>query len=118
VAKIFNIRGSAIRVTDTSTGEILINEPTKDVWYKENRLQSGVIELYDCNDHRRKKSFAEVQLSEAIDENSIAFTESTFRDFVFQYLGFERSISVDNFLTDTLNLAGGFIVSNPCYGYA
>lgn len=118
MAKIFNIRGSALRVTDTATGEILINEPTKDLWYKEARLQAGVIEIYDCNDHRRKRSFQEVQLSEAQNEDAVAFTESTFRDFVFQYLGFERTISVDNFLTDTLDLAGGFIVSNACYGYA
>ncbi len=43
------IIGNALVCTDTVTSDIIISQPSKDTWYKEDELQIGRIIFYDAN---------------------------------------------------------------------
>lgn len=112
------IVGSSVRATDTSTGDIVFSEPSRDTWYKESRLKNGVIQMYDDNSPRQEiKNYPFIFLSDAVDENLTAFTEESFRLFVYGNLGFNPTVTiiVDLFTERVLNLSGGFVVENICY---
>lgn len=95
MAKKIEIIGSAIVVTDTITGLIIISQPTKDTWYKENDLSDiDRISFYDTNGIKGgaiySKALAPFQLSEAIDENDTPFNKASFRELCVNYLGYDR----------------------------
>ena len=109
------VDGSSVQATNTETGIIIIKEPTNSVWYVESRLQDGVIQLYDSNDSQRiSANFQVIFLSEAINEDNIAFTEDTFRDFVFENLGQTQDVSGQTFVQRVV-ADGGTLFFNPCY---
>lgn len=92
MAKKIQIVGSALTVTDTVSGLIILSQPSRDIWYKESDLQNlQRISFYDANGIKGSgvytKEIPVISLSEAIDENDIAFNEITFREFATNFLG-------------------------------
>tara|TARA_R110002049_G_scaffold309180_1_gene518123 strand:- start:13706 stop:14059 length:354 start_codon:yes stop_codon:yes gene_type:complete len=111
------IIGSSIRATDLTEGKILFSEPARDTWYREDRLKAGVIQFYDDNSSRQTVGGLEtIFLSEAIDENDQAFTEESFRLFVYNNIGFNPTVAINNLALRAVSLSGGFTVENLCYG--
>jgi len=79
--------GSSLRATDTETGNILFSKPIKNTWYSESKLKDGVIQFYDSNSESQETgNYDSLFLSDAVDNNLTAFTEESFREFVFQNL--------------------------------
>tara|TARA_R110002012_G_scaffold119725_2_gene268822 strand:+ start:533 stop:889 length:357 start_codon:yes stop_codon:yes gene_type:complete len=108
--------GASLRVTDTTTGKIIISEPCRDVWYREERLQAGVIQFYDDNSPRQDiGSFPLIFLSDAVQGDFSAFDEDSFRLFVYENIGFNPAFAITNFASRVLALNGGFTVNNICY---
>lgn len=115
MAKRFSIVGGSLRCVDTITGDILFSEPSRDIWYLEQKLQQGVIQLYDCNTSLNSEGmFDIIFLADAQDSSGTPFTESTFRTFVFNSLGFDSLEPISTFATRVISLSGGFLVNNPC----
>ncbi len=85
------IVGNALVCTDTVSTEIIISQPSKDVWYKEDKLQIGKIQFYDANglkgENRISEDFPFILLSDAVDDTLTAFNEATFRNFAITNLG-------------------------------
>ena len=80
--------GDSIQITN-SIGDVLLCQNITDVWYSEQSLKRGVIQLYDSNSFRSDvANYNSYFLSEAVNENDVEFTEETFRDFVFNNLGY------------------------------
>jgi len=85
------IIGSALVCTNTVSNEVIISQPAKDIWYKENRLQENKrISFYDSNGVRGSGVYTEeipfIELKDAVDENLIAFDELSFREFAINNL--------------------------------
>lgn len=88
------IIGSALVCTNTDTSDIIISQPSKDVWYKEDQLQTlSRIAFYDSNGIKGAGIYTDemppFELSEAIDENDVAFNIVTFREFATNFLGYD-----------------------------
>jgi hypothetical protein len=111
----FKIYASSLRLNDLDTGKIILLRPTKEIWYREARLQLGLIDLYDANDHRAKKSLANLQLIDCLDPNGTTFTEESFRTFVYNNLCYNPIVKSVSFITEILAQSGGFAVNNICY---
>ncbi len=109
------INGAALQVADLTEGKIVILEPSNSVWYVEKELVVGKIQFYDSNGRQRvtANKFPSVLLSEAVDGDGIAFTESTFRDFVYNNLGSDIS-SVSPTFIDRMITDGNTVYNNPC----
>ncbi len=109
------INGSALQVSDLSEGKIVILEPSSSVWYVEEDLVSGRIQFYDANGKQRvtANKFPFVWLSDAVDGDGTPFTESTFRDFVYNNLGSDIS-SVSPTFIDRMLTDGNTVYNNPC----
>ena len=77
---------NALICTDTVSGNVLISQPSKDIWYKEKDLVNGRISLYKTNVNSEKGADEEIpyiDLSEAIDSSLSSFDASTFRTFMY-----------------------------------
>lgn len=109
--------GGSLQIIDRATGQILLSQPREDVWYSEISLKRGVVQFYDANTSRTNKgNFESYFLANSYDSNNVLFTEETFRDFVFNNLGFTPVFSPNTFFSRVLSLSGGFLVQNICYG--
>jgi hypothetical protein len=90
------IIGSALVCTDTITDNILISQPSRDVWYKQNDLQElERISFYDSNGIKGSEIYTDemptIQLADAVNENDIPFNHVSFREFATNFLGFDSS---------------------------
>ena len=95
MAKKIEINGSALIVTDTISGLIIISQPSKDIWYKEKDLSEiDRVSFYDANGIQGgaiySKDLVPFQLSEAIDKDGTPFNQASFREFCVNYLGYDR----------------------------
>lgn len=93
MAKKFEIIGSALIVTDTISGNTLLDMPSRDAYYNYKELEANsVVRIYDTNG-TNSTGIGEVTflLSECVNESDVSFTESTFQDFVRSSLGFNTA---------------------------
>ena len=84
MSKIFQIIDNSVRITDSITNSIELSLPKKTVWYKNDILDLGYIELYDISDSNKTVLIPRVSLIDAVDENSVAFTKASFIDFAIK----------------------------------
>lgn len=85
------IINNALVCTDTSTDEILISQPSSDVWYKDNELESiDRISFYNAKYifgiNKNSIEFPYIDLSNAVDSSLTSFSESSFRLFAYSFL--------------------------------
>ena len=95
MAKKIEIIGSALVVTDTVSGLILISQPSRDIWYKESELtENNRIAFYDCNGLNGSQIYSDemplIFLEDAVDATLVSFTAETFRQFCTNFLGYDR----------------------------
>ncbi len=117
MAKKIEIVGKALVVTDTVSGTIELTQPPVRTWYKEDDLQVGRISFYDLDGTEDiSGTFDPINLADAVDGSLVAFTESTFRTFAQDNLGFNSPVTgaltnvVDvNSLSDFPTPVGGVI---------
>lgn len=98
------IIGGALVCTDTITSEIVISQPSKDIWYKENDLDSlDRISFYDSNGISggavNSIELPTIQLSDAVDVNLSGFVASTFREFATNFLGYDAIFKSPAFIS-------------------
>lgn len=80
--------GDSLQITN-SIGEVLLCQNINHVWYSEESLKRGVVQFYDLDSSRTDVGYYESYfLADVVDENDIPFTKETFRDFVFNNLGY------------------------------
>ena len=92
MSKKIEIIGKALVVTDTASGLIELTQPPVRTWYKEDDLRDGRISFYDLDGTEDESgTFEQINLSEAVDASLVAFTESSFRTFAQDNLGFSRA---------------------------
>lgn len=86
----FEIIGQALIVTDTGAGDVIAEYPKGDIYYKNHDLVAdSKIQIYDTSGVVASSSeLLSTDLSNAVDGNDIAFTESSWREFARQNLGF------------------------------
>ena len=80
------IINNALVCTDTVSSAILISQPSKDFWYKERDLIDGRISFYNTNLNSERGGNEElqyIQLSNSVDGGLVAFTEVSFRAFMY-----------------------------------
>jgi hypothetical protein len=80
------IINNALVCTDTVSSEILISQPSKDIWYKERDLITGRISLYKTNidaDRGADIELPYITLSDAVNSALAAFTVLSFRTFMY-----------------------------------
>lgn len=87
---IFSVASNAIKVTDSVTGEILLDEPTASIYYDENTLESlsGVELVFDRKRKYNQRAFLAplADCLNGLDSNN-PFTENSFINFANTYLG-------------------------------
>jgi hypothetical protein len=92
--KKLELRGSAVLVTDTITNIIEVAHPSKDVWYNEQQLQKGIVQLYDSNGTTGRGmasvEFPKYVVSDLENDSGTAFQINTFREFAVSNFGFDR----------------------------
>ena len=81
---------NALVVTNSTDGTVLLDAPTKDLYYLPKELDDtpSIVKLYDLNGTNPSSStlFSRA-LNETQDENGTTFTKQTFRAFARQFLG-------------------------------
>ena len=82
----FEIINNALQITDTVSSEVLIYLPARDAWFNENDLDKQKVVVYGVSGHERESR--EFDLTDCIDNNDVAFTESSFRTWCSVNLGF------------------------------
>jgi len=98
----FEIIGQALVVTETSTNEIILDAPKKDLYYFSDYLKRDIIHIYDTSQvNRYNTNLMQIELSLAVDVNLLPFTKQTFEDFARLNLGFHEA---------------SFIETDPIYG--
>ncbi len=89
MAKDFSIDGSALVITESGT--VIFESPKRDVYFKSSSLENEAkVVLYDTNAVNKNASgLLTVDLSECTD-NGTPFTNSSFRTFARENLGFNQ----------------------------
>lgn len=91
--KKIEILGQALSITDTVNSNIDLSEPKGRVWYNEDSLKNGIITFYDIDSTEKvSTNLISLNLSDAVDSSLVAFTESTFRTFAQNNLGFNSAL--------------------------
>lgn len=109
------IEGASLKIADTVQNEVVLSLPARDIWYYEEQLKQGQIELFDENTAKVKPvSVFKEPLTSCVSEANIPFTESSFRDFAYNNLGFNPTVVASNFASRILGLSGGEIIENNC----
>jgi hypothetical protein len=112
MSKKIEIIGNSLVVTDTVTSKVILDLPKSEYYYKLDKLQdSGLICFYniDLNDNLRS-SPQKIKLSEAVDKDSVAFTEASLSSFCRINIGFRYGGSASLPTEDLFN--GGFVDYN------
>jgi len=92
MAKKIEIIDHALVVTDTITGKIELDKPTKDMWYTINKLDEGIILFIEKDGSTRNYTDSKyIILSDAVNSSDVAFNATTFRAFVRLNLGFNSA---------------------------
>jgi hypothetical protein len=109
--------GGSLQIINQTTGKIVLSQPSTDVWYSEISLKRGVIQFYDANTSRTNVgNYESYFLTDAVDSNGVSFTKESFREFIYNNLGFTPIFTLNTFATRVMTLSGGFLVENVCYG--
>jgi len=96
----FEIQNGAIKVTDTTDGDVLIFQPARDTWYIEENLDRDLVKLYGTtgtNEDNIKRysrfdlGFEGFTLSECVNSLDVVFTKDTFRAFCAENLAFNNA---------------------------
>lgn len=88
MSKRIEIIGDSVVVTDTVSGKINLDRPSKDVYYETTKLDKGIVYLIEKDGAKAAYSIAyEIALADAVNKDAVAFTSSTFRVFANTYLG-------------------------------
>lgn len=114
MAKKLEIVEQSLVVTDTVTSDVLLDVPKSDFYYRSDRLDDGYISLY--NTDYQSKGFIgipEFKLADAVDSADASFTDSTFRAFCRENLGFKvgGGTGVGGTAATTTNDASGNLTS-------
>lgn len=89
MSKKIEIIGKALVVTDTISGLIELSQPPVRTWYKEEDLKNGRISFYDLDSTDDVGgNFTPISLTDSVNSALVSFTESTFRTFCTDNLGF------------------------------
>ena len=83
----FEIINNALQVSDTSSGDVLIYLPARDAWFSENDLDNDIVSVYGISGH---STFRDLNLSECVDDGDTPFTDSSFRTWCSENLGFSN----------------------------
>tara|TARA_R110000803_G_scaffold63443_1_gene124112 strand:- start:8200 stop:9273 length:1074 start_codon:yes stop_codon:yes gene_type:complete len=102
MSKKIEIIGAGLVITDTVSGLIEVSQPAKEVWYNEVKLQAGTVKIESIrflSESEEYILYPEFSLANAVDTDSVAFTESTFRTFCTSNLA-PQAPSVDTPISD------------------
>ena len=93
MAKKFEIRDSALVVTDTGSGDIELHRPARDCWaYFPELRDNNVILINDTNAVNASASrLYYADLADAVDENDVSFNQTSWLEWVQKNLGFNRA---------------------------
>lgn len=93
MAKRIQLIEKSLVITDTISGTIEKEFPSKDVYYSNSELvDNSNVEFYDTNGvNEGSAGLWQQPLANCVDENDVAFTEQTFRDFCRVSLGFNAA---------------------------
>lgn len=82
--KKIKIVGNALIVEDTITSVVEIDEPSKDVYFDNTKLNDGYIQITQKDGARSIDSSigSKIALGDSVDSNDVEFTASTFRLFM------------------------------------
>lgn len=93
MASRFEIIGSSLVVTDTVSGDILLENPKRDSFHHYRYLRDdSVVRIFDTNGMNKEGvGLVNYPLSQCVDEADTPFTEETFLSFVRENLGFNTA---------------------------
>lgn len=82
MAKKFIIKDASLEIYDTILTKNLYVLPLRKIWYKEEQLQNGAIELYLFDEFRiNEKAIIPFNITDCTDSDDVIFTEESFRLF-------------------------------------
>lgn len=88
------ILDNALQVSDTVSGDVLIDQPAKDTWYVKKDLDAGKVKVYsypsgnnnNINEYT-SESFEGFPIDDCVNSADVTFTVQTFRDFCHASMG-------------------------------
>ena len=89
------ISSNALRAEDTVSGNNIVDVPKSKVYYVNNKLNlsTPIAKISYLPLHDNENTVLEVPLSSIVDENLVAFTAESFREFCNTNLGFDQDAS-------------------------
>lgn len=81
-------------VTDTVSGDVVIHKSVYETWYYVKWLEEkNLIQIIDSNavSSRASRLWESIPLSNAVDENDVTFTKTSWRDWATANLGFKTA---------------------------
>lgn len=89
---------NALQVSDTMSGDVLIDPPSNGVWYKVESLSNGYIKFFGTTwmnertlNEYKNTDFVGFPIGECVDVNDTTFTAETFRAFCYENLSFSSA---------------------------
>jgi hypothetical protein len=120
MAKKFQIIGSSLLITDTISGDILLEQPKRDSFYYYRDLrEDSVVKIYDTNGTNKTiNGPAKYPLSDCVDSSDTVFTEATFLSFVRDNLGFNTASGGSGAIDGEVEYRGDLpiVVGTPSVG--
>lgn len=113
--------GNALRAEDTSSGINILDVPKSRVYYFNAKLNQStpIVKIGYLPLNNNDQPVLEINLSDAVDVNSVAFTADTFREFCNANLGFDQDASIPSSLDPAFGESTTLeILSQPIDGFS
>lgn len=114
--KIF-ISGNALRATDLNSGLTVLDTLKSGVYYFQQQLQQTipVVKIGYLPLVASDRPLLEINLSDAVDVDSVAFTAETFRTFCNDNLGFDSASDITGGIQSTANSSTTLLTASSTF---